>query len=64
MTARRYRDGASQKVIDDGVRQRTSEPYADRTGDNRETREAVGAIVIAICDQRRAIDLTADPNAE
>ncbi|KAH2817144.1 hypothetical protein KXV85_004017, partial [Aspergillus fumigatus] len=57
-------DGDGDKKSDDRVRQRKSQPHADRTHDNSETCEAISARVITVGDERRAVDLPSDPDPE
>ena len=47
-----------------GIRQRKAEPDADRAEHDRETGQPVHPGVIAVGDQRRALDLAADADAE
>ena len=57
-----YGDGDEQP--DDRVGQRKAEPDADGTDDHGKAGEAVGAGVVAVGDERRAVDLPADFDAE
>src|SRR5438552_8269987 len=49
---------------DDGIGKRKSKPYADGAHDHRQARETIGAGMIAIRDQRRAVDLASDTDTE
>ena len=57
-------DGDGDKQPDDRVGKRKAQPHAERTGDDGEAGKAVGAGVIAVRDQRGAVDLAADADAK
>ena len=48
----------------DRVGERVAEPHAERAQHHGEARQPVDARVVAIGDQRRAVDLAAHPDAE
>ena len=57
-------DRGGNEQADDRVGKRIAEPHPDGAEKHRQTRPAVDARVVSVRDQRRAVDLLADANAE